>query len=163
MNVLPEEINDAAATLVDFALNASGAFQSLVYDGWLLGYSRGPTKHALRQPFYQSAYRYRRLGYFTFLCAAGLARSSIAAIFGPDNLTLAERQGGHLRAHAGQRAAAVLRSRRCAEEGTIMAVPDSRKVDGELRPCRSMSARARLRAADGGRDAGWRGRCEDRD
>jgi ribosomal protein S18 acetylase RimI-like enzyme len=37
------------------ALNASGAFQSLVYDGWLLGYRPGPTKR-LRcvNPFYPS-------------------------------------------------------------------------------------------------------------
>jgi len=30
--------------LEELALNASGAFQSLVYDGWLLGYRPGPTK-----------------------------------------------------------------------------------------------------------------------
>jgi len=45
----------AARRLEELALNASGAFQSLVYDGWLLGYRRGPTKR-LRcvNPFYPS-------------------------------------------------------------------------------------------------------------
>ncbi|MEP6943955.1 MAG: GNAT family N-acetyltransferase [Betaproteobacteria bacterium] len=45
----------AARGLEERALNASGAFQSLVYDGWLLGYRRGPTKR-LRcvNPFYAS-------------------------------------------------------------------------------------------------------------
>jgi GNAT superfamily N-acetyltransferase len=33
-----------ARRLEEYALNASGAFQSLVYDGWLLGYRRGSTK-----------------------------------------------------------------------------------------------------------------------
>src|SRR2546423_15707295 len=33
-----------ARRLEEYALNASGAFQSLVYDGWLLGYRPGPTK-----------------------------------------------------------------------------------------------------------------------
>src|ERR1700719_4771283 len=33
-----------ARRLEERALNASGAFQSLVYDGWLLGYRPGPTK-----------------------------------------------------------------------------------------------------------------------
>ena len=33
-----------ARRLEELALNASGAFQSLVYDGWLLGYRPGPTK-----------------------------------------------------------------------------------------------------------------------
>jgi GNAT superfamily N-acetyltransferase len=44
-----------ARRLEELALNASGAFQSLVYDGWLLGYRRGPTKR-LRcvNPFYPS-------------------------------------------------------------------------------------------------------------
>ena len=46
----------AARRLEELALNASGAFQSLVYDGWLLGYRRGPTKR-LRcvNPFYPSS------------------------------------------------------------------------------------------------------------
>jgi ribosomal protein S18 acetylase RimI-like enzyme len=46
----------AARRLEERALNASGAFQSLVYDGWLLGYRSGPTKR-LRcvNPFYASA------------------------------------------------------------------------------------------------------------
>ena len=45
----------AARRLEELALNASGSFQSLVYDGWLLGYRRGPTKR-LRcvNPFYPS-------------------------------------------------------------------------------------------------------------
>lgn len=44
-----------ARRLEERALNASGAFQSLVYDGWLLGYRPGPTKR-LRcvNPFYHS-------------------------------------------------------------------------------------------------------------
>jgi N-acetylglutamate synthase len=44
-----------ARHLEEHALNASGAFQSLVYDGWLLGYRPGPTKR-LRcvNPFYSS-------------------------------------------------------------------------------------------------------------
>src|SRR5947207_9902922 len=44
-----------ARRLEELALNASGAFQSLVYDGWLLGYRPGPTKR-LRcvNPFYGS-------------------------------------------------------------------------------------------------------------
>jgi len=45
----------AARRLEERALNASGAFQSLLYDGWLLGYRPGPTKR-LRcvNPFYPS-------------------------------------------------------------------------------------------------------------
>lgn len=45
-----------ARRLEELSLNASGAFQSLVYDGWLLGYRPGPTKR-LRcvNPFYPSA------------------------------------------------------------------------------------------------------------
>jgi ribosomal protein S18 acetylase RimI-like enzyme len=35
---------DEARRLEELALNASGAFQSLLYDGWLLGYRKGPTK-----------------------------------------------------------------------------------------------------------------------
>ncbi len=44
-----------ARRLEERALNASGAFQSLIYDGWLLGYRPGPTKR-LRcvNPFYPS-------------------------------------------------------------------------------------------------------------
>jgi len=44
-----------ARRLEERALNASGAFQSLAYDGWLIGYRRGPTKR-LRcvNPFYPS-------------------------------------------------------------------------------------------------------------
>jgi ribosomal protein S18 acetylase RimI-like enzyme len=53
---------NAGATLADsrrleeLSLNASGAFQSLVYDGWLVGYRKGPTKR-LRcvNPFYPSS------------------------------------------------------------------------------------------------------------
>lgn len=45
----------AARRLEELALNASAAYQSLVYDGWLIGYRRGPTKR-LRcvNPFYPS-------------------------------------------------------------------------------------------------------------
>ena len=45
----------AARRLEERALNASGAFQALLYDGWLLGYRPGPTKR-LRcvNPFYPS-------------------------------------------------------------------------------------------------------------
>src|SRR6266851_2335045 len=39
-----ESIRLEARRLEELALNASGAFQSLVYDGWLLGYRPGPTK-----------------------------------------------------------------------------------------------------------------------
>src|ERR1700730_425275 len=39
-----ESIKLEARRLEELALNASGAFQSLVYDGWLLGYRPGPTK-----------------------------------------------------------------------------------------------------------------------
>jgi ribosomal protein S18 acetylase RimI-like enzyme len=39
-----ESIRLQARRLEELALNASGAFQSLVYDGWLLGYRPGPTK-----------------------------------------------------------------------------------------------------------------------
>ena len=44
-----------ARRLEERALNASGAFQSLAYDGWLIGYRAGPTKR-LRcvNPFYAS-------------------------------------------------------------------------------------------------------------
>src|SRR5436309_104821 len=45
-----------ARRLEEYSLNASGAFQSLLYDGWLLGYRPGPTKR-LRcvNPFYASS------------------------------------------------------------------------------------------------------------
>jgi N-acetylglutamate synthase len=45
----------SARRIEECALNASGVFQSLVYDGWLLGYRPGPTKR-LRcvNPFYPS-------------------------------------------------------------------------------------------------------------
>jgi N-acetylglutamate synthase len=45
-----------ARRLEELSLNASGAFQSLVYDGWLIGYRKGPTKR-LRcvNPFYPSS------------------------------------------------------------------------------------------------------------
>ncbi len=44
-----------ARRIEERALNASGAFQSLLFDGWLLGYRPGPTKR-LRcvNPFYSS-------------------------------------------------------------------------------------------------------------
>ncbi len=40
----PESIKLEARRLEELSLNASGAFQSLVYDGWLLGFRPGPTK-----------------------------------------------------------------------------------------------------------------------
>lgn len=45
-----------ARRIEEYSLNASGAFQSLVYDGWLLGYRPGPSKR-LRcvNPFYPSS------------------------------------------------------------------------------------------------------------
>jgi N-acetylglutamate synthase len=43
-SVSAESIKLEARRLEELALNASGAFQSLVYDGWLLGYRPGPTK-----------------------------------------------------------------------------------------------------------------------
>ena len=51
----PGVTESAARRLEELSLNASGAFQSLVYDGWLLGYRRGPTRR-LRcvNPFYPS-------------------------------------------------------------------------------------------------------------
>jgi ribosomal protein S18 acetylase RimI-like enzyme len=51
----PESAWAMARRLEERALNASGAFQSLIYDGWLLGYRPGPTKR-LRcvNPFYAS-------------------------------------------------------------------------------------------------------------
>ncbi len=54
MSVLSVEVA-RARRLEERSLNASGAFQSLVYDGWLLGYRSGPTKR-LRcvNPFYPS-------------------------------------------------------------------------------------------------------------
>src|SRR2546430_16022630 len=39
-----ESIRLEARRLEELALNASGAFQSLLYDGWLLGFRPGPTK-----------------------------------------------------------------------------------------------------------------------
>ena len=39
-----ESIKLEARRLEELALNASGAFQSLLYDGWLLGFRPGPTK-----------------------------------------------------------------------------------------------------------------------
>ena len=51
----PPQAQAEARRLEERALNASGAFQSLVYDGWLLGHRPGPTKR-LRcvNPFYPS-------------------------------------------------------------------------------------------------------------
>jgi len=45
-----------ARRLEEYALNASGASQSLIYDGWLIGYRRGSTKR-LRcvNPYYASS------------------------------------------------------------------------------------------------------------
>lgn len=48
--------SDEVRRLEEIALNASGAFKSLVYDGWLLGYRKGRSKR-LRcvNPFYRSS------------------------------------------------------------------------------------------------------------
>jgi ribosomal protein S18 acetylase RimI-like enzyme len=42
--VSAESIKLEARRLEELSLNASGSFQSLVYDGWLLGFRPGPTK-----------------------------------------------------------------------------------------------------------------------
>jgi N-acetylglutamate synthase len=39
-----ETIDHEARRIEELSLNASGAFQSLMYDGWLLGFRPGPTK-----------------------------------------------------------------------------------------------------------------------
>ena len=72
-------IDHDARRLEELALNASGAFQSLVYDGWLLGYRRGPTKR-LRcvNPFYPSALPMaEKLAY----CTAFYESARLPAIF----------------------------------------------------------------------------------
>src|SRR5207302_4525439 len=50
-----DKSNDARR-LEELSLNASGAFQSLTYDGWLIGYRQGRSKR-LRcvNPFYASS------------------------------------------------------------------------------------------------------------
>lgn len=64
-----------ARRLEEMALNASGAFQALLYDGWLLGHRAGPTKR-LRciNPTYRSSLPLeRKLAYCTdFYRTAGL-------------------------------------------------------------------------------------------
>src|SRR5205814_4398089 len=68
-----------ARRLEELALNASGAFQSLVYDGWLLGYRRGPTKR-LRcvNPFYPSTLPLpEKLAY----CSAFYEAAGLPAVF----------------------------------------------------------------------------------
>jgi hypothetical protein len=64
-----------ARRLEEMALNASGAFQSLLYDGWLLGHRAGPTKR-LRciNPTYRSSFPLeQKLAYCTdFYRTAGL-------------------------------------------------------------------------------------------
>jgi len=74
------EVSPAEARrLEERALNASGAFQSLVYDGWLLGYRPGPTKR-LRcvNPFYPSTLP---LAEKVAYCSAFYAASRLPAIF----------------------------------------------------------------------------------
>jgi len=44
MNTADTGTPASARRLEELSLNASGAFQSLLYDGWLLGYRPGPTK-----------------------------------------------------------------------------------------------------------------------
>jgi GNAT superfamily N-acetyltransferase len=68
-----------ARRLEERALNASGAFQSLVYDGWLLGYRAGPTKR-LRcvNPFYASTLPLEeKVAY----CTAFYASANLPTIF----------------------------------------------------------------------------------
>jgi ribosomal protein S18 acetylase RimI-like enzyme len=65
--------------LEERALNASGAFQSLVYDGWLLGYRPGPTKR-LRcvNPLYRSTLP---LAEKVAYCVAFYAAANLPPIF----------------------------------------------------------------------------------
>ena len=68
-----------ARRLEERALNASGAFQSIIYDGWLLGYRPGPTKR-LRcvNPFYPSTVPIpEKIAY----CAAFYASVGLPAVF----------------------------------------------------------------------------------
>jgi GNAT superfamily N-acetyltransferase len=68
-----------ARRLEERALNASGAFQSLIYDGWLLGFRAGPTKR-LRcvNPFYPSKLPIEeKVAY----CADFYAAAKLPAIF----------------------------------------------------------------------------------
>jgi GNAT superfamily N-acetyltransferase len=69
----------AARRLEERALNASGAFRSLLYDGWLLGYRPGPTKR-LRciNPFYPSTLP---LADKVAHCIAFYAAAKLPAIF----------------------------------------------------------------------------------
>ena len=77
--------NGAGATLADsrrleeLSLNASGAFQSLVYDGWLVGYRKGPTKR-LRcvNPFYPSSLPLEKKVEY---CTQFYAAANLPAIF----------------------------------------------------------------------------------
>ena len=68
-----------ALRLEERALNASGAFQSLAYDGWLIGYRRGPTKR-LRcvNPLYRSTLP---LAEKIEWCARFYAAAKLPAIF----------------------------------------------------------------------------------
>ena len=68
-----------ARRLEERALNASGAFQSLVYDGWLLGYRPGPAKR-LRcvNTFYASTLPLEeKIGY----CSAFYAAAKLPTLF----------------------------------------------------------------------------------
>jgi ribosomal protein S18 acetylase RimI-like enzyme len=68
-----------ARRLEERALNASGAFQSIIYDGWLLGYRPGATKR-LRcvNPFYPSTLPIpEKVAY----CAAFYASIELPAVF----------------------------------------------------------------------------------
>jgi len=68
-----------ARRLEERALNASGAFQSLAYDGWLIGYRPGPTKR-LRcvNPLYRSTLP---LAEKIEWCARFYATAKLPAIF----------------------------------------------------------------------------------
>jgi len=73
------DLHAAARRLEEMALNASGAFQSLLYDGWLLGYRAGPTKR-LRciNPTYRSSLPLeRKLAY----CIDFYRAAALPAIF----------------------------------------------------------------------------------
>ncbi len=133
MSSLPEGMTEAAARrLEELALNASGAFQSLVYDGWLLGYRRGPTKR-LRcvNPFYPSSLPVQeKIEHCTrFYAAAGLpAIFRLLPFSQPANLDAwLERAGwAHFERTLVQRVSLDLSPRPpvVADEVTIMPVPE---------------------------------------
>jgi N-acetylglutamate synthase len=78
MNTLHVDLAEALR-LEERSLNASGIFQSLVYDGWLLGYRPGNTKR-LRcvNPFYESTLP---LAHKVEYCARFYRSAGLPAIF----------------------------------------------------------------------------------